>query len=63
MILLSISVIHSLTDSGLNPILAPGYMGVSGTDDIAADDSELEEGEVSPPRSEMPPDIKFGKTS
>ena len=41
----------------------PGFMPGSGTpdSDIAAPDSELEEGEVSPPRSVMPPDIHIGK--
>ena len=44
-------------------LAVPGFIPGSGTpdSDIAANDSELEEGEVSPPRSEMPPDINIGK--
>ena len=37
-----------------------GTSGGLADDDIAAEDSELEEGEVSPPRSETPTDIKLG---
>ena len=46
----------------MNPLLVPGhYPSPGGVDEsIAADDSELEEGEVSPPRSEPLPNINIG---